>query len=269
MENIMTSYVLSYRGNDMRKYYESLYDVFYGNGLDCNNDEALSFFVPLVGSKYTTCTDGCGSELRLMVIGRAVNGWNKMDVQNKKEFISAIQTQFNNNSFEEGVYEENGKLCFNPDYTLTRSAFWRTSRRIWVELSGKNEVRWVDNIVWSNIYKVSPSISGNPTPQMCKKQQSICKELLKKEIEFFKPTHILLVTDWNWIADYEENSFLSVFATYEKADGKYVAGTAWYECYDRYKIPVVITYRPDKRERGRTETIFVNDVLECFRKLKE
>ena len=39
----MTSSVLSYRGNDMRKYYESLYDVFYGNGLDCNNDEALSF----------------------------------------------------------------------------------------------------------------------------------------------------------------------------------------------------------------------------------
>ena len=224
--------------------------------------------MPLVGSKYTTCTDDCGSELRLMVIGRAVNGWNKMDVQNKKEFISAIQTQFNNNSFEEGVYEENGKLYFNPDYTLTRSAFWRTSRRIWVELSGKNEVRWVDNIVWSNIYSFSLYIRESYAPNVQK--ATVClQRIIKKEIEFFKPTHILLVTDWNWIADYEENSFLSVFATYEKADGKYVAGTAWYECYDRYKIPVVITYRPDKREHGRTETIFVNDVLECFRKLKE
>ncbi len=264
----------------MRKCYERFYDAFNGKVFRYNKSKEfndLAYFVPMEGSKYCNCKDYQGTGLRLMLVGRAVNGWNKMNAQNKIDFITEINNQFNNNILDKAItLNAKGRLCFNPKsrYTLTRSPFWRTAKKIWEGLvRGANpaEPKWIENIVWSNLYKVSPyktdntSKTANPTKMMCDLQQLICRNLLKEEIEFYKPTHILLVTDWNWIADYKENSFLSVFLTHEKTEDRYVVGTAWYECCNGVKIPVVITCRPE----GNNETAFVNDVLEYFRKLKE
>lgn len=134
---------------------------------------------------------------------------------------------------------------------------------MWRGLSGQEEVRWVENIVWSNLYKVAPKEQGNPTTGMCRVQQVICRDLLREEIELYRPTHILLVTGWNWISWGDENSFLSLFEDVKQIDEKCVVGTAYFDLNDEKKIPVVITNRPEYLKNDQ----YVEEVLKWFAKI--
>ena len=52
-----------------------------------------------------------------------------------------------------------------------------------------------------NLYKIAPRKGGNPSEAWQKMQREACVELLRAEIEFFNPTHILFVTGTMQTAD--------------------------------------------------------------------
>lgn len=58
---------------------------------------------------------------------------------------------------------------------------------------------WFDRVAWSNLYKISPNKEGknpaNPSKRSKEWQNKIAADILKKEIEIYKPTHILFITD--------------------------------------------------------------------------
>ena len=253
-------------GITVKKYYKMLYEAFEGKTYRCNKKRIdftqLGYSNPFCGEKYFDDVKEC----KLMLVGRATNGWDvKVSLESASEFAEDMERKINRQGFD-WVRECEGGLCAGSEedpYLLSRSAFWRTAKSVWSRLSRLEEVRWVENIVWSNLYKVAPKDFGNPTTGMCRTQQVICKNLLREEIELYKPTHILLVTGWDWIEWGKENSFISIFEETKQTDEKYVVGTAYYKLRDCSRIPIVITNRPECLKNDK----YVDEVLRWFAKI--
>ena len=100
----------------------------------------------------------------------------------------------------EGIDKE---PCAVGDYCLSRP-FWGYSKEIWDTLYGAVtswRERWYQKIVWTNLYKIAPRKGGNPSEAWRKMQREACAQLLRAEIVFFNPTHILFVTGTMQTAD--------------------------------------------------------------------
>lgn len=254
----------------MKNLYAQLATAFGDKTYRISKEQSLQFnelshFVAMKGDHYDV------QNCRLMIIGRAVNGWGSIACPNAKEFGVQAEQVFNGTGFEWVVYDERG-LHNTEDkiYFLSRSPFWRTSQQIWEQLSGVRQDKWVDYIAWSNIYKVAPPTTGNPTTKMCRTQIELCRQILKKEIETYKPTHILFVTGWNWwfqdskfgVAKlFEQTNFIK---ENKRGNTTYAEGTAIYKGVN-VDIPVVVACRPEQRN----EQEYVKQVVETFKKLEE
>ena len=84
------------------------------------------------------------------------------------------------------------------DYRLSRP-FWGYSKEIWDALYGAAtswQERWYQKPLQN-----APRKGGNPSEAWQKMQREICVELLRAEIDFFNPTHILFVTGTMQTAD--------------------------------------------------------------------
>lgn len=231
------------------------YKVYTKEGKKEVDFSKLSHFVAMKGKYFDD--ESC----RLMIIGRAVNGWGSIAAENNIDFGEKANNTFNSKGFEWVI--TTNEVLSNEDgtYKLSQSPFWRTAQGIWEQLSGKQENRWIDYIAWSNIYKIAPPETGNPNNNMCKHQITQCRELLKTEIEIYKPTHILLVTGWHWWFDDEQYGIGSIFTDHKfiahnnRTNMTYVEGNAKYN-----DIPVVVACRPE----GRKENEYINQIVSSF-----
>lgn len=308
----------------LRKCYEKLYDIMseneqFGRGfvdrdlevrLNKNVLGKLTSFTAMEGKKYRN------NEVKLMIIGRAVNGWGEYlektgNEVSRKDFVeSSIKNICNNewarankepgnDRFEwidwhkgtfRNVYRKGIDKCTEEEfYRITeddkgnkwlpaRSPFWNYSKKIWERLvNGKNaeetkwEDRWFENIVWSNLYKVSPADEGNPTDELQSVQRSACADLLLKEIEYFKPTHILFYTDSEWFKCFFElsNQIISEIeykgtniVRGEKNNEVYVERAGILE-HKNGKTKCIVSCRPE----GRNKDNYVNDICSKFEKM--
>lgn len=109
---------------------------------------------------------------------------------------------------------------------------------------------WQKNIAWSNLYKVSPKDCDNPSWEDRRLQQEVCKEIMKKELSIYQPTHILIISGYAWFEPFAE-LFSDVVDTGKRnvSKGKnkntvYVEGTAKYG-----NARVVIACRPEWRDK--------------------
>jgi len=163
------------------------------------NTEALCGFIALEGDKYK-------SGRKLMVIGRAVNGWG--DGQS----IAELQNPTARAEFVDGFVYPDGECQMawvaksagaSDTYNTNSSAFWRVIREVsrclgvWQD---DQEDGWSSHLVWSNLYKVSPYAGGNPSNKLCEIQEPGCIDLLRTEIREFAPDKVLFLTgmDWAW-----------------------------------------------------------------------
>ena len=238
----------------------------------------LAHFVSMKGELYDT------SDVRLLVVGRATNGWPSLTCESAQEFAEAANRKFNSIGFLQLV--SNPEARFNElhndpgssdeRYYLCKSPFWRVTYGIWRGLTGSDKDQFLKHIAWSNLYKIAPSKvppnkNGNPTTAMCKKQFKACKEILRAEIQAYRPTHILLVTDYDrWFA-HKDYDFSGLFEDRKRLGSNYenktifVEGTAKYKLADGKSIPTVITCRPEKRN----EDAFNKAALEAFSSLQK
>ena len=207
--------------------------------------------------------------VRLMVFGRSPNGWTELSEKDAKSFsraASSALTSYDGFSWltNEGrgvdtYIDKNKKEC---RYNINKSAFFRTIRRITNELKpiSNYQPRWFENIVWSNLYTVSPKDSGNAEGKLQDIQLEISKKIIVEQIKFYKPTHILFITDW----DYWFERFSDIFPEVEKTGDSQIDNVVGHGKYNNTKI--VVTIRPDRTKPNKpNEEKFALDVVNCFK----
>lgn len=263
MEKYLEAYMELYKATNISKGYRLNKQIVHFN--------QLSHFVGMKGKRYDE------QEVRLLVVGRAVNGWGQLDSTSAESFSADAMEKVINDKFKwivcdnetlrNDCKDENGEY-----YWLNDSPFWRTSRRIWMNLSGndgfvdKNKDKWVDYIAWTNLYKVAPRDTGNPTTTMSKQQLNACKKILQAEIEKFKPTHILFITGYEWwfesFKDIFDVDFYNIKKNEYRGEKKNrVFAEASLILDDKTKI--VVACRPECRD----ENLYINDVACAFKEL--
>lgn len=157
--------------------------------------DELAVFAPVIGKHY-----GCNDHVRLMWVGRAVNQWTRVDVEaDENAFLEAIRKgQEQEEPFRFLWAPATNRSCF---YYLT-SPFWRTSKLVCERLMP--EEAWPESIAWANLYAAAPCGGGNPSKTLSAAQRIVCGELLKAEVDRLQPTHIVLMTDWDWFSEFNE-----------------------------------------------------------------
>lgn len=254
--------------NDMLKTYEKLYDIVkhhFGN-------EKFSRFFPLCGMKYKEEMEISKSSMeprvRLMLVGRSVNGWTEISEKTSEEFSIAAAYTILEEGFDWLRDDGKGKETYIRDYdqkecryNINQSSFFRCTRKILNRLNPITVIdqRWFDYIVWSNLYTIAPPYKGNAEGKLQDVQVETSKKLLQKQIELYKPTHILFITDWDWWFE----RFTDVFPMVKKVGDSTMDNVVGKGIYGNSKV--VVTVRPDRTRPNRpNEEMFVNDVVKCF-----
>lgn len=229
-------------------------------------------FVAMQGERYTQ------NKKRFMLIGRAPNGWSAFqDIHGEvdfgeraqKEFASTDRFTYRKDSAtgeDCGWIEDKSGALYSKHcegYCLSKKPFWSYAKAIWERISeaAPDDGVWMENIVWSNLYKVSPKNEGNPDADMMKKQLDACKAILIKELETYQPTHIVIMTGYDWFEPFE-----SVFQNPQKGKQKNILrgknrNHVFVEGRAEYKgAKVVIACRPEYRNKDG----YVEQVVTCF-----
>lgn len=246
----------------MKELYEKLYDVF--NNLESFKNNA--HFVSMQGPFYQQ------NSRRFLLIGRATNGWMSLPTASRDFFGNEAQKQFDDRTrwnwveaHDDTLYSahDKGKKNYSQRYCLSKKPFWYYTKAIWYQLPGDIQSCdiWMKNIAWSNLYKVSPITGHNPNEKSKSIQLDVCKSILKKELEQYQPTHILISTGYDWFAP-----FADIFENVKKNEnlnskhGKdknniYVEGTASYG-----DAKTVISCRPE----WKNKQVFVSSIVSAF-----
>jgi hypothetical protein len=249
-------------GVSMKALYEQLYNDLH---LYPGHDQ-YAHFVSMRGEEYN-----CGTR-RFMLIGRATNGWGALTTKSATAFGEAAQNEFDDHGRWNWIESIDGTLYSTHDkdktnlskrYCIYKNPYCYYSKAIWSRLPGTfqdNEI-WMKSIAWSNLYKVSPIECGNPSIRMQEIQLATCKEILKRELEIYKPSHILAITGFDWFAPFadlfeevKDSGKRNVLRGVNK-NADYVEGTATYG-----DAKVVITCRPEWRDKEA----FVSAALSAF-----
>ena len=162
----------------------------------------------MVGEKYNSYMFN-EKPLRIMYVGRAMNGWEtKWNEGTTKELVEQVfSNSMDMKTISEGIVKDK---CGNQIYNYNQSQFWQLCRQL-MNLFGIEEY-WSDYVAWTNLYKVSPMKSGNPENEIIKKTIKHCANILRREVSYLRPTHIIFVTDSWWYEPkgIDENAFKNI-----------------------------------------------------------
>lgn len=239
-------------------------DLF--NALPQSIDKAkLSKFFPIKGTNYKEAYPN------IMLVGRCVNGWGKLSDETAegfadsaaKEILSFDGFKWIDKDDHIGTYIEDGKT---KEYNINASAFWRVAKNVvykvkpWLQkyrncgcvITNENiktldneNARWVEHIVWTNIFPIAPLKSGNTNEKIKRLTKDICAELLLEQIKLYKPTHIIFITDWDyWFSDISEK-----FPNVKKISGDKKDNIVGFGEIEGIKT--VVTRRPETRSNKK------------------
>jgi hypothetical protein len=201
----------------------------------------LSLFFPQVRDSYF------GIDNKILFVGKCVNGCDKkitLDL-NIDELFKEIKND------EQLRWVEDNKI---KRYNTNKSAFWRLIKAI--SKTNLKEGEWYDNIAWTNLYKISPSKSGNPTAYWKKEQREKCKKILTKEIECFAPKYVIFLTS-GW-----ESCFLEQI---EKFNNKKWSEYKWNKYVTKYKEIDNRYFILSEHPQGKLEEPHVKAIVEILK----
>jgi hypothetical protein len=143
---------------------------------------------------------------KIMVVGRAVNGWEDSewehgelsDSTKKERYLSKLIALDEGKCPMDWVKMSWGNT--GPGYNSKKSAFWRVIHNIMNQLGYEED--WSNNFIWSNLYKIAPADGGNPSAKLIKLQKEKCVQLLREEFLLWKPKIILFLTGMNWAGNF-------------------------------------------------------------------
>ena len=228
---------------------------------NCRTKQQLCAFWPCVGSGFRSSPQ----ERRLMVIGRAVNGWwdeqdnppffhcgNELDENRLDQIVGFSSVPERTEMAWVQELEGNSDTAKSNGYNTNRSAFWRVIKRVTHDLRLARPGRpWSESIAWSNLYKISPYAGGNPGRTLLDAQKKGCVELLRMEIEQLRPSMVLVITGHEWFQEFDG----CFGASYSPA---LVRQTEWsMSVLNGATVRVVVTERPE----SRFEDAFVKEAV--------
>lgn len=204
-----------------------------------NGKDELVVMAPIVGKRYGTHQD-----VRLMWVGRAVNGWTPVDLcEGETAFLSKVFDESAREDRYHFLRETYSDKRAGP-YYLT-SSFWRVSKLVCEKLflPPDEDGLWAEHLVWANLYAAAPS-GGNPGKTLCDAQRSVCRDILLRQIELARPTHLVFVTGWDWFDEFNGAGPKRLFAEAREpvsAEGPVV----W--CGQADNMRIAVTERPEFR----------------------
>ena len=222
-------------------------------------ENKISFMFPIVGKNFKS------SKIRLMIVGRASNGWRFNELEKLKQPDDVRRMSFTD--WKEGNNYADLETC-----VMNKSPFWRVSRMIQKTISGDSEDKlWYESIIWANLCMAAPTRKGNPNGELCTAQLQHCRKILSKCIEKNQPTHILFITgDKGWFRWFNEKGTANALGfnceeggTLSKEEEQYVCRTGK---IDRAKV--VVAKRPDCRKKGNKEENYIDTVVKAFARIK-
>ncbi|MGI2172150.1 uracil-DNA glycosylase family protein [Shewanella sp. MF05960] len=210
-----------------------------------NSSQSLCCFNAQKGNEYNN---------NLMIVGRAVNGWHHefdMNNLNVETMVNEIFNQAATSDCPLKWVEDSWGI--NEGYNTKSSAFWRVTKQVSQCLNeNSSSTGWASKIVWSNLYKIAPSITGNPSDSLCDKQFVYCNELLLAEIEEYNPRVIIFFTGLNWF-----NGFLSnAVSLASNKEHSLVEAHGVLKINDEEVIIIIA-----KHPQGKPEAEMVNEIL--------
>lgn len=243
--------------NEIIENYEKLYEVVK----ETFPSKQFSRFFPMVGNSYDD------ANIRLMLVGRSPNGWTELNEISAEEFAMAAAREMlsfgfewleNNGTATKPYTDENG---IEKVYNINKSSFFRCTRKIINRLIPERASweRWFENIIWTNLYTIAPLHRGNAEGKLQDVQIDISKKLLVQHIDFYKPTHIIFVTDWDWWFERFADDFPNVYKIGDSKNDNVIG------CGKFKNSRVVVTVRPDRTKPNKpNEEEFANDVYKLL-----
>lgn len=250
--------------------YQDIYENFINSKIGTWFEKEAGHFTGMSGKRYHT------QSFKLMVVGRAAYGWSQLNTQNGENFAKEAYAKLSKEHIEDNMLPKMG------------SKFWRNVRTVWETLSKQQITTPADMvanyIAWSNLYKIAPNNGINKNPNRLQRVTQIepAKKILQAEISFFKPTHILFITEictkkqkekgwWSWIEPFikgapADQKKMNGFLDIQNIPEDVVRGKSLY-C-DNDKIKVVIATRPDSPRSDREyQKEWVQGVTTAFHSL--
>lgn len=210
-----------------------------------NGSQSLCCFNAQRGNEYNK---------NLMVVGRAVNGWYNEFELNNLNVESMVNEIFKQTTTSDCPLKwvENS-WGSKEGYNTKSSAFWRVIKQVSQRLNDtSSSTGWASKIVWSNLYKIAPSSTGNPSDSLCDKQFVPCNELLLAEIEEYRPRVIVFFTGLDWF-----NGFLNEAVSLSRnKEHSLVEAHGILKINDEDVIIIIA-----KHPQGKPETEMVNEIL--------
>lgn len=198
--------------NELFELYQKLLEKIYVDKELYGEDE-LTLWSSCVGKDYNN---------KLMVVGRAGNGGIIYLDKNKSEYKDQAFVLFKE-QFYNGLQWVIDRWGVNDGkYNTKKSAFWRLSRRLSEELIEKNDFV-INKIVYSNLYKISNYEGGNPSNKLMDVQLDICRKILLKEMELYKPEIVVFFTGLGmaqWFLQDSKNKITNINYTYVEFVGQ-------------------------------------------------
>ncbi len=137
----------------------------------------------------------------IMFYGRANNGWMCFDTTAEDVFdLNNAERAFARDDQMTWVEESAGDT---KGYNSNLSALWRVIRGVAREFYPEDELQ---HIVWSNLCKVAPD-GDNPSGALYDSQLPAAVEIMKTEIDFFSPRHVVLLTGESWAMPFLKQIF--------------------------------------------------------------
>ena len=157
------------------------------NGNAVNLKEYAIFF-PQVGREFPETTrDG------ILFVGRSVNSWINNLGDNKLEDAAADQLKATK---IQDACAGKGSLAF-------KRCIEKISREFYPD-------NWFEHVAYTNLYKASPAIEGNPGLYLKQTEHEACDAILTKEIELLSPKYVIFITGWEeWLKGFSIGKTMS------------------------------------------------------------
>lgn len=202
--------------------YDAIFDALLSDVAEATDPSVpLVPFWPLRGACY---------EGDLLVIGRSVNGWvadwtgkQLRDSDGRRQVLDWLRRDAEPADADRmsWVIELWGATS---GYNTRRSAFWRVLADL---MSGFGDPDWPGHLVWTNLYKVSPAAGWNPGADLQRAQRAHAAEMLRIEVENYRPHRVLALTG-TWINPFVEMLELEVAPSSGLVTGTGTrAGASW------------------------------------------
>lgn len=210
----------------------------------------------MVGEQYDQ------GSVRLMIVGRAVNGW-EIDFGECPTLEATVHSV---------LYQENrldefaGKSIDQEDgskYYYARSFFLRLMRKMVGEFHGTEE-NWQQRLIWSNLFKVAPRNGNNPPLLLVRDNMPQYRDILEQEMMMYRPDLVLFATDIGDFEHYKDSNRYESFGTLMKLCKVDVSTCEFVQAAGTFSrnsdVKVIVCCRPE----GKVVDEMVKEIREIY-----